>query len=92
MKYIACAIVFCFFTFSLSTEITNDPNDIELTKEETEIKNNIQKGYEFLEENKLKENVITLPSGLQYIVIKEGYGIYNPTNSSPCACQYKGIL
>ena len=35
---------------------------------------NIEKGKAFLEENKKKENIITLPSGLQYEIIKEGNG------------------
>lgn len=33
---------------------------------------NIENGKKFLEENKQREGVITLPSGLQYEVINEG--------------------
>ena len=33
---------------------------------------NIEKGKQFLEENKKRPEVVTLPSGLQYEVIKEG--------------------
>ena len=35
---------------------------------------NIAKGKAFLEENKKNPNIVTLPSGLQYEVIKEGNG------------------
>ena len=35
---------------------------------------NIAKGKAFLEENKKREGVVTLPSGLQYEVLKEGNG------------------
>src|SRR5436189_4664805 len=35
---------------------------------------NIAAGKKFLEENKKKPGVITLPDGVQYIVLKEGNG------------------
>jgi len=50
------------------------------------------KGKAFLEENAKKEGVITLPSGLQYKVLKKGNGAYHPTVNSPCDCHYKGTL
>lgn len=37
-------------------------------------KNNLKNGQDFLEENKKKEGVITLSSGLQYKVLNEGSG------------------
>jgi FKBP-type peptidyl-prolyl cis-trans isomerase FklB len=46
----------------------------------------------FLEENKSKEGVVTLPSGLQYKVLEEGGGLEHPTVSSPCLCHYAGRL
>src|SRR3712207_3091690 len=33
---------------------------------------NIEKGQQFLEENRKRPGIVTLPSGLQYEVIKEG--------------------
>ena len=35
---------------------------------------NAEAGIKFLEENKTKDGVVTLPSGLQYKIIKEGTG------------------
>merc|ERR1719399_2620714 len=51
-----------------------------------------EKGLKFLEENKGKEGVITLPSGLQYKVLRKGEGVFHPTVDSPCECHYKGTL
>merc|ERR1712010_378682 len=49
-------------------------------------------GTKYLEENKNKEGVITLPSGLQYKVLKKGSGAHHPTKDSPCECHYEGTL
>eukprot|EP00931_Biecheleriopsis_adriatica_P108712 TRINITY_DN8303_c0_g1_i1.p1 TRINITY_DN8303_c0_g1~~TRINITY_DN8303_c0_g1_i1.p1 ORF type:complete len:346 (-),score=99.92 TRINITY_DN8303_c0_g1_i1:59-1066(-) len=49
-------------------------------------------GIKFLEENKTKEGVVTLPSGLQYKVLSEGAGLEHPKVSTPCACHYAGRL
>merc|ERR1719198_2959846 len=47
-------------------------------------------GKKFLEENKGKPGVITLPSGLQYKVLRAGDGAFHPTADSPCDCHYEG--
>merc|ERR1712216_433937 len=49
-------------------------------------------GTKYLEENKKKDGVITLPSGLQYKVLKKGSGAHHPTKDSPCECHYEGTL
>lgn len=49
-------------------------------------------GLKFLEENKQKDGVLTLPSGLQYKVLKKGDGMFHPTIDSPCSCHYEGTL
>merc|ERR1719454_2554776 len=49
-------------------------------------------GDNFLEENKKKEGVITLASGLQYKVLTNGKGFYHPKVDSPCDCHYAGTL
>merc|ERR1712025_364446 len=51
-----------------------------------------EESKKFLEENKGKEGVITLPSGLQYKVLRKGSGIHHPTVGSPCECHYEGTL
>ena len=54
--------------------------------------NGEEAGKVFLEANKAKEGVLTLPSGLQYRVIEEGAGLEHPTVGTPCECHYAGRL
>ena len=53
--------------------------------------NNIEIGASFLEENKKKDNVITLPSGLQYEVLTEGTG-KKAQATDQVKCHYEGTL
>jgi FKBP-type peptidyl-prolyl cis-trans isomerase len=52
---------------------------------------NKQAGEAFLAENKKKEGVVTLPSGLQYKILKAGDG-KKPTVEDTVVCQYRGTL
>jgi FKBP-type peptidyl-prolyl cis-trans isomerase FklB len=52
---------------------------------------NMRNGKTFLDENKKKPDVITLPSGLQYRVIKEGGG-KKPTEMDTIECNYRGTV
>lgn len=53
---------------------------------------NIEKGKKFLEENKKRAGVVTLPSGLQYEVINEGkVGTYAKATDQ-VQCHYEGTL
>jgi len=52
---------------------------------------NIKEGEAFLEENKKKEGVQTLPSGLQYKVIKPGTG-KKPKPTDNVTTHYRGTL
>ena len=52
----------------------------------------MDEGQAFLEANKEKDGVVTLPSGLQYRVLEEGGGLQHPTLDSPCECHYAGRL
>uniref|UniRef100_UPI0032170191 FKBP-type peptidyl-prolyl cis-trans isomerase n=1 Tax=uncultured Draconibacterium sp. TaxID=1573823 RepID=UPI0032170191 len=52
---------------------------------------NLEEGAAFLAENSKKEEVIELPSGLQYEVIKEGEGEI-PTAEQQVKCHYHGTL
>lgn len=52
---------------------------------------NKQKGELFLSENAKKENVVTLPSGLQYEILTEGDGAI-PTATDTVNCHYHGTL
>jgi FKBP-type peptidyl-prolyl cis-trans isomerase FklB len=51
----------------------------------------MKESEDFLAENKKKDGVVTLPSGLQYKVIKAGEG-KKPTALDVAVCQYKGSL
>lgn len=63
----------------------------QIEKIKVEAKENREKGLKFLEENKQKEGVVTLPSGLQYRVLIEGDGPL-PTAADTVECHYKGSL
>jgi FKBP-type peptidyl-prolyl cis-trans isomerase FklB len=48
-------------------------------------------GEKFLADNKTKEGVVALPSGLQYKILKQGTG-QKPTLEDTVICNYKGTL
>jgi FKBP-type peptidyl-prolyl cis-trans isomerase FklB len=52
---------------------------------------NKREGEAFLAENKKKEGVVSLPSGLQYKVIKAGEG-KKPTTNDVVICRYRGTF
>ena len=52
---------------------------------------NKKEGDAFLAANKAKEGVVTLPSGLEYKILKEGNGP-KPTASDSVVCNYRGTL
>jgi FKBP-type peptidyl-prolyl cis-trans isomerase FklB len=52
---------------------------------------NKTEGEAFLAANKAKEGVVTLPSGLQYKILKEGTGP-KPAATDTVVCNYKGTL
>ena len=52
---------------------------------------NKKEGEDFLAANKGKEGVVTLPSGLQYKILKEGSGP-KPSAADSVVCNYRGTL
>ena len=52
---------------------------------------NLKAGQDFLEENKKKPGVVTLPSGLQYEILVEGAGP-RPAATNKVTCHYHGML
>jgi FKBP-type peptidyl-prolyl cis-trans isomerase FklB len=52
---------------------------------------NKKEGEAFLADNKTKDGVVTLPSGLQYRILKEGTGP-KPVATDTVVCNYKGAL
>ena len=53
---------------------------------------NIEAGKKFLEENKKREGVVTLPSGLQYEVITEANVGHYAKATDQVQCHYEGTL
>ena len=69
-------------------------NDVRKTQEaKIQVVGDVNKkeGDAFLAANKTKEGVVTLPSGLQYKILKEGTGP-KPTATDNVVCNYKGTL
>ena len=66
-----------------------------MKKKETEAQQagqtNKAAGQQFLAANKAKPGVVTLPSGLQYKILKEGTGP-KPTATDTVVCNYRGTL
>ena len=60
-------------------------------QQENMLTNNLEEGIAFLEENKKKENVVALPSGLQYEILTEGNGP-KPKATDKVRCHYHGTL
>lgn len=60
------------------------------SKQELSAKN-LKEGQEFLEANKTQDGVVTLPSGLQYLILKEGTGA-QPAATDKVTCHYHGTL
>ena len=61
----------------------------EIAKAQGEV--NKKQGAAFLAENKAKEGVVTLPSGLQYKILQPGTGP-KPTATDTVVCNYRGTL
>jgi FKBP-type peptidyl-prolyl cis-trans isomerase len=72
-------------------QVQDDMRQKMQAKMQEEAGTNKKKGETFLAENKTKEGVVTLPSGLQYKILKEGTGP-KPTSSDSVVCNYKGTL
>jgi FKBP-type peptidyl-prolyl cis-trans isomerases 1 len=60
-------------------------------KQKVDGEKNVKEGEAFLAANKKKEGVVTLPSGLQYKILKSGDGP-KPTKEQTVKCHYRGTL
>jgi len=71
----------------LQSDVRKKQQELALQLGET----NKKQGLEFLEANKTKDGVVTLPSGLQYKVLQEGTGP-KPAPTDTVVCNYRGTL
>jgi FKBP-type peptidyl-prolyl cis-trans isomerase FklB len=72
-------------------EAKNVINDYFTKLQEEKLEINLKAGQEFLEINKKRPGVVSLPSGLQYEIIKEGNG-KTPVATDQVKCHYHGTL
>jgi FKBP-type peptidyl-prolyl cis-trans isomerase len=72
-------------------EVQNDMRKKQQEKAQEAGAANKKEGEAFLAANKGKEGVVTLPSGLQYKILKEGTGP-KPTAGDTVSCNYRGTL
>lgn len=73
------------------TQVQNDMKAKQEEKQKQAGEDNKKAGDAFLESNKGKEGVVTLPDGLQYKVLTAGTGP-KPTTSDTVVCNYRGTL
>lgn len=80
------------------SEVTMTPQELDETLkafftelQEKQAQVEIEAGKIFLEENKSNTGVVELPSGLQYQILKEGYG-EKPAATDQVKCHYHGSL
>ena len=73
------------------TAFQNDLNNKQSQGKQTAAEENKKAGEAFLAENKKKEGVVALPSGLQYKILKAGNG-KKPTAADTVECHYRGTL
>jgi FKBP-type peptidyl-prolyl cis-trans isomerase FklB len=72
-------------------EVQNDMRKKQQEKMQEVGTANKKEGTAFLAANKAKEGVVTLPSGLEYKILKAGTGP-KPTASDTVVCNYRGTL
>lgn len=72
-------------------EMQNQLRQQQIEKAKVEGEKNQKEGEAFLAANKGKDGVVTLPSGLQYKILKAGTGP-KPTASDTVICNYEGTL
>lgn len=92
MKYGSLITSAAITLLSASLLSTNAFADTQTTNSQTQsTANKMSAGEAFLEANKSKSGVVTLPDGLQYKIIKKGNGPH-PTSSDVVTVNYAGTL
>lgn len=78
------------FTEEESKQIQQEFMDKVKKEREDQGKKNLEAGKAFLEENKKKEGVVTIESGLQYLVLRDGDGPM-PTEADDVTIHFRGM-
>ena len=78
-------------TLLTETEARTAITSLQTAMRDKLIAKNKQEGEAFLAQNKAKEGVVTLPSGLQYKILNAGTG-KKPSIDDTVLCQYRGTL
>jgi FKBP-type peptidyl-prolyl cis-trans isomerase len=73
----------------LPGEVRKEQIDLEAEKQRELAERNKQEGEAFLAENRKREGVVSLPSGLQYQILKAGDG-KKPAADDAVVCKYRG--
>ncbi len=73
------------------TAMQKEMHEEQQAKMQQAAEGNKKEGEAFLAENKSKEGVVTLPSGLKYKILTPGTGP-KPTTSDSVVCNYRGTL
>ncbi len=73
------------------TALQSDVHNRQEAKMQQAGETNKKEGEAFLSSNKTKAGVVTLPSGLQYKILKEGSGP-KPSATDSVVCNYRGTL
>jgi FKBP-type peptidyl-prolyl cis-trans isomerase len=76
---------------TILTDMQKEMRDKQQAKSQAEGAANKKQGDDFLAANKAKEGVVTLPSGLQYKILKAGTGS-KPAAGDSVVCNYRGTL
>ncbi|MCH1928742.1 FKBP-type peptidyl-prolyl cis-trans isomerase [Shewanella sp. A25] len=82
MKLLLVILVLTGAIFYVFTSLNNPKEALE----------NIQRGQEFLAQNKDKEGIVTTASGLQYQVLSKGTGTVHPKATDSVTVHYHGTL
>lgn len=80
--------LFCSHAYAAETDQTTQTNS---AMSQAQAQSPKQLGEAYLNQNKLKKGVVTLPSGLQYKVIKQGHGP-RPGANDTVTVNYEGRL
>jgi len=88
----AFTVIMSNTTPSMSPQEANQViQDFFSKKQDEMIRSNQEAGKAFLDKNRQKEAVVTLPSGLQYEILTEGNGT-KPKATDKVKCHYQGTL